>query len=160
MQIGKDLQKKVKARIDKNQREYILREQLKLIREELGEENTADDAEEFRRQLKSLQASDEVKEKISKEIDRFKVMNNNASESTVLRGYIETLLSLPWDKRSQDSDDLKEASGKVTFFSRTKNRIWMKGETSGNTLQVVTIAADCDNDTLLIKAIPDRKSVV
>lgn len=109
MQIGKDLQKKVKARIDKNQREYILREQLKLIREELGEENTADDAEEFRRQLKSLQASDEVKEKISKEIDRFKVMNNNASESTVLRGYIETLLSLPWDKRSQDSDDLKEA---------------------------------------------------
>ena len=109
MQIGKDLQKKVKARIDKNQREYILREQLKLIREELGEENTADDAEEFRRQLKSLQASDEVKEKISKEIDRFKVMNNNASESTVLRGYIETLLSIPWDKRSQDSDDLKEA---------------------------------------------------
>lgn len=109
MQIGKDLQKKVKARIDKNQREYILREQLKLIREELGEENTADDAEEFRRQLKSLQASDEVKEKISKEIDRFKVMNNNASESTVLRGYIETLLSLPWDKRSQDSNDLKEA---------------------------------------------------
>lgn len=109
MQIGKDLQKKVKARIDKNQREYILREQLKLIREELGEENTADDAEEFRRQLKSLQASDEVKEKISKEIDRFKVMNNNASESTVLRGYIETLLSLPWDKRSQDFDDLKEA---------------------------------------------------
>ena len=109
MQIGMDLQKKVKARIDKNQREYILREQLKLIREELGEENTADDAEEFRRQLKSLQASDEVKEKISKEIDRFKVMNNNASESTVLRGYIETLLSLPWDKRSQDSDDLKEA---------------------------------------------------
>lgn len=109
MQIGKDLQKKVKARIDKNQREYILREQLKLIREELGEENTADEAEEFRKQLKSLQASDEVKEKINKEIDRFKVMNNNASESTVLRGYIETLLSLPWDKRSQDSDDLKEA---------------------------------------------------
>lgn len=109
MQIGKDLQKKVKARIDKNQREYILREQLKLIREELGEENTADDAEEFRKQLKNLQASDEVKEKINKEIDRFKVMNNNASESTVLRGYIETLLSLPWDKRSQDSDDLKEA---------------------------------------------------
>ncbi|MED9967199.1 MAG: endopeptidase La [Blautia sp.] len=109
MQIGRDLQKKVKARIDKNQREYILREQLKLIREELGEENTADDAEEFRKQLKSLQASDEVKDKINKEIDRFKVMNSNASESTVLRGYIETLLSLPWDKRSQDSDDLKEA---------------------------------------------------
>lgn len=109
MQISKDLQKKVKARIDKNQREYILREQLKLIREELGEENTADDAEEFKKQLKVLQASDEVKEKISKEIDRFKGMNSNAAESTVLRGYIEMLLSLPWDKRSQDSDDLKEA---------------------------------------------------
>ncbi|MDC7290560.1 endopeptidase La [Blautia schinkii] len=109
MQISKDLQKKVKARIDKNQREYILREQLKLIREELGEENTADDAEEFKKQLQNLQASDEVKEKISKEIDRFKSMNSNAAESTVLRGYIETLLSLPWDKRSQDSDDLKEA---------------------------------------------------
>ena len=109
MQISKDLQKKVKARIDKNQREYILREQLKLIREELGEENTADDAEEFKKQLQTLQASDEVKEKISKEIDRFKGMNSNAAESTVLRGYIETLLSLPWDKRSQDSDDLKEA---------------------------------------------------
>lgn len=109
MQIGRDLQKKVKARIDKNQREYILREQLKLIREELGEDNTADDAEEFKKQLKALQASSEVKEKISKEIDRFKSMNSNVSESTVLRGYIETLLSLPWDKCSQDSDDLKEA---------------------------------------------------
>ncbi|MDO4274299.1 MAG: endopeptidase La [Eubacteriales bacterium] len=109
MQISKDLQKKVKARIDKNQREYILREQLKLIREELGEENTADDAEEFKKQLKALQASDEVKEKIGKEIDRFKGMNSNAAESTVLRGYIEMLLSLPWDKHSQDSDDLKEA---------------------------------------------------
>lgn len=109
MQIGRDLQKKVKARIDKNQREYILREQLKLIREELGEDNTADDAEEFKKQLKALQAPSEVKEKISKEIDRFKNINSNVSESTVLRGYIETLLSLPWDKCSQDSDDLKEA---------------------------------------------------
>lgn len=109
MQIGKDLQKKVKARIDKNQREYVLREQLKLIREELGEENTTDDAEEFKNQVKNLQASDEIKEKINKEIDRFKAMNANASESTVLRGYIETLLSLPWDKQSEDSDDLKEA---------------------------------------------------
>lgn len=109
MQIGRDLQKKVKARIDKNQREYILREQLKLIREELGEDNTADDAEEFKKQLKVLQAPSEVKEKISKEIDRFKSINSNVSESTVLRGYIETLLSLPWNKCSQDFDDLKEA---------------------------------------------------
>lgn len=109
MQIGRDLQKKVKARIDKNQREYILREQLKLIREELGEDNTADDAEEFKKKLQELQASDEIKEKISKEIERFKNTNTNVSENVVLRGYIETMLALPWDKKSTDSDDLKEA---------------------------------------------------
>lgn len=109
VEIGKDLQKKIKARIDKNQREYILREQLKLIREELGEENTVDDAEEFKNKLKKLEASKEVKEKIGKEIDRFKSMSSNAAETTVLRGYIETLLALPWDKRSTDSDDLQEA---------------------------------------------------
>ena len=109
MQIGRDLQKKVKARVDKNQREYILREQLKLIREELGEDNTADEADEFKKKLKELQASDEVIEKISKEIERFKNTNSNVSENAVLRGYIETMLALPWDKRSTDSDDLKEA---------------------------------------------------
>ena len=109
MQIGRDLQKKVKARIDKNQREYILREQLKLIREDLGEDNTADDAEEFKKKLQELQAGDEVKEKISKEIERFKNTNSNVSENAVLRGYIETMLALPWEKKSTDSDDLKEA---------------------------------------------------
>ena len=109
MQIGRDLQKKVKARIDKNQREYILREQLKLIREELGEDNTADDAEEFKKKLQELQAGDEVKEKISKEIERFKNTNSNVSENAVLRSYIETMLALPWEKKSTDSDDLKEA---------------------------------------------------
>ena len=109
MQIGRDLQKKVKARIDKNQREYILREQLKLIREELGEDNTADDAEEFKKKLQELQAGDEVKEKISKEIERFKNTNSNVSENAVLRGYIENMLALPWEKKSTDSDDLKEA---------------------------------------------------
>ncbi len=109
MQIGRDLQKKVKARIDKNQREYILREQLKLIREELGEDNTADDAEEFKKKLQELQAGDEVKEKIGKEIERFKNTNSNVSENAVLRGYIETMLALPWEKKSTDSDDLKGA---------------------------------------------------
>ena len=109
MQIGRDLQKKVKARIDKNLREYILREQLKLIHEELGEDNTADDAEEFKKKLQELQAGDEVKEKISKEIERFKNTNSNVSENAVLRGYIETMLALPWEKKSTDSDDLKEA---------------------------------------------------
>ena len=90
-------------------RENILREQLKLIREELGEDNTADDAEEFKKKLQELQAGDEVKEKISKEIERFKNTNSNVSENAVLRGYIETMLALPWEKKSTDSDDLKEA---------------------------------------------------
>ena len=108
-QIKNELQEKVKERIDQNQREYILREQLKLIREELGEDNTEDDAEEFKKKLQELQAGDEVKEKISKEIERFKNTNSNVSENAVLRGYIETMLALPWEKKSTDSDDLKEA---------------------------------------------------
>ena len=90
-------------------RENIFSEQLKLIREELGEDNTADDAEEFKKKLQELQAGDEVKEKISKEIERFKNTNSNVSENAVLRGYIETMLALPWEKKSTDSDDLKEA---------------------------------------------------
>ena len=109
LNITKELQQKLKARVDKNQREYILREQLKVIREELGENNILDDAEEYRKRLKELQASKEVKEKINKEIDRFKSINGNSAESTVERSYIETLLSLPWDKRSQDSEDLEKA---------------------------------------------------
>ena len=106
LQIGHDLQRKLKARVDKNQRDYILREQLKLIREELGEENTADTAEEYRQKAEALQ---EVKDKLNKEIDRFKSMNNAAAESSVLSTYIETLLGLPWNKKSEDSTDLKEA---------------------------------------------------
>ena len=109
LEVGHDLQQKLKSRIDKNQREYILREQLKLIREELGEDRTSDAAEEYKAKLEKLEASDEVKEKIAKEIDRFKSMSGSAAESSVLGTYIETLLSLPWDHRSQDSDDLKEA---------------------------------------------------
>ena len=107
--ITKDLQRKVKSHIDKNQREYILREQLKTIREELGEENTADDIDEFKKQLKELDASDEVKEKISKEISRFKGMAASAAEATVQRGYLETVLALPWNKKSEDSEDLENA---------------------------------------------------
>ena len=109
LQIGQELQQKLKERVDKNQREYILREQLKLIREELGEDKTSDAAEEYRKKLEDLEASEEVKEKISKKIDRFKSMSGSAAESSVLSTYIETLLSLPWNRRSQDSDDLKEA---------------------------------------------------
>ena len=109
LEVGHDLQQKLKSRIDKNQREYILREQLKLIREELGEDRTSDAAEEYKAKLEKLEASDEVKEKIAKEIDRFKSMSGSAAESSVLGTYIETLLGLPWDHRSKDSDDLKEA---------------------------------------------------
>ena len=109
LQIGHDLQRKLKARVDKNQRDYILREQLKLIREELGEENTADTAEEYRQKAEALDAPQEVKDKLNKEIDRFKSMNNAAAESSVLSTYIETLLGLPWNKKSEDYTDLKEA---------------------------------------------------
>ena len=109
LRIGQELQQKLKERVDKNQREYILREQLKLIREELGEDRTSDAAEEYRKKLEELDASDEVKEKISKEIGRFKSMSGSAAESSVLGTYIETLLNLPWNRRSEDSDDLKEA---------------------------------------------------
>lgn len=109
LKVGQDLQHKLKQRIDKNQKEYILREQLKLIREELGEESTSDAAEQYRKRLEELDASTEVKDKISKEISRFRSMSSSAAESAVLGTYIETLLSLPWNKHSKDSEDLKEA---------------------------------------------------
>lgn len=107
MRISRDLQKKVKERIDKNQKEYILREQLKLIREELGEDNTSDEAEEFKKKALELDADQEVKDRILKEIERFRNINSNAAESPVVRGYIETLLNLPWNKKTQDNEDLK-----------------------------------------------------
>ena len=110
IQITHDLQKKVKERVDKNQREYILREQLNLIREELGEDNPQTDAEKYKKQAEELAASREVKDKIIKEIDRFKSINANAAESPVLRTYIETLLALPWEHYSRDCEDLKEAN--------------------------------------------------
>ena len=109
MQIGRDLQKKVKARIDKNQREYILREEMKVIREELGEDNTTSDIRQFEESLEKLEADDTVKERIKKEIVRFKNVANSPSEGSVVRGYIETLLDLPWNKKSVDNTDLKNA---------------------------------------------------
>ncbi|WP_418746167.1 endopeptidase La [Frisingicoccus sp.] len=109
IQITREIQAKVKERVDKNQREYILREQMKVIREELGEDNTQSDAEQFEAQLKELEASDEVKEKIQKEIDRFRSSANMASENGVIRGYVETLLSMPWDKRNEEKVSLKQA---------------------------------------------------
>lgn len=109
MNIKEEIQRKVKERVDKHQREYILREQLKLIREELGEESTVSDAEEFENALKKLKASKEVKEKLQKEIKRFKSSLNSPAESGVIRTYIETLLEMPWDKSARDIHDIAYA---------------------------------------------------
>lgn len=107
--IKNDFQAKVKAHVDKNQKEYLLREQMKVIREELGEDNTESDADHFMDALGKIKADKEVKEKIKKEIDRFKNTSSSSSESAVARGYIETLLELPWNKTSRDNKDLKNA---------------------------------------------------
>ena len=107
--IKNDFQAKVKAHVDKNQKEYLLREQIKVIREELGEDNTESDADHFMDALGKIKADKEVKEKIKKEIDRFKNISSSSSESAVARGYIETLLELPWNKTSRDNKDLKNA---------------------------------------------------
>lgn len=109
MDIKEEIQRKVKERVDQHQREYILREQLKLIREELGDDTTVSDAEEFENALKKLKASKEVKEKLQKEINRFKSSMNSPAENGVIRTYIETLLEMPWDKASKDNTDIEYA---------------------------------------------------
>ena len=108
-QFRKGIQEKVKARVDKNQKEYILREQMKVIREELGDEGPGAEAAHFRKAAEKLHASKEVKERIEKEIQRFLNAGSNSAEASVSRGYIETLLDLPWDKKSQDRLNLKDA---------------------------------------------------
>lgn len=107
--IKNEFQAKIKERVDKNQKEYILREQMKLIREELGEDNTESDADAYLAATAKLKADKEVKERIKKEVERFKNINANSSESAVTRGYIETLLELPWNKASKDNKDIKNA---------------------------------------------------
>ena len=107
--IKNELQAKIKERVDRNQKEYILREQMKLIREELGEDNTESDADSYMEALEKLKADKEVKERIKKEIDRFKNISSNSSESAVTRGYIETMLELPWNHASRDNKDIKNA---------------------------------------------------
>ena len=109
MDIKDELQQKVKERVDKHQKEYILREQLKLIREELGDDYTLSDAEEFEKAAKNLKAPKEVNEKLKKEISRFKSSLNSPAESGVIRTYIETLLEMPWDKAGKDNQDIKYA---------------------------------------------------
>lgn len=107
--IKNDFQKKLRTAVDKNQREYILREQLRLIREELGEANTDSDIEKFQAQTDKLKANRDIKEKLYEEINRFKNLPVSSSESAVIRGYIETLLELPWNKSSKDNRDIQNA---------------------------------------------------
>ena len=103
------IQAKVKERMDKHQKEFILREQMKVIREELGEENLVSDAEEFTEATNKLTASQEVKDKLMKEIHRFKSAMQNSAENGVTRTYIETMLEMPWDKMAEDNMNLAEA---------------------------------------------------
>ena len=105
----REIQEKVKARVDKQQKEYLLREQMKVIREELGEDGPGAEAAQFRKAVSELEASQEVKDRIEKEIRRFVNAGMNSAEASVIRGYIETLLELPWDKRSEDCLDLEKA---------------------------------------------------
>ena len=109
LNVKEELQKKVKERVDKNQREYILREEMKLIRDELGDDNTLSDAEEFQQEADALKAPKEVKEKLGKEIKRFKNSMNSPAEVGVIRTYIETMLEMPWDKVCRDHKDIAYA---------------------------------------------------
>lgn len=109
MHLKEEIQGKVKERIDRHQKEFILREQLKVIREELGEDNMLSDAEEFETATKKLKASKEIKEKLMKEIHRFKSVMNSSAENGVIRTYIEMMLEMPWDKMGKDNTDIAYA---------------------------------------------------
>lgn len=109
MEIKEELQRKVKNKVDKHQKEYLLREQLKVIREELGEDSTFSDADEFEEACSKLDAAEEVKEKLHKEIGRFKNTIGSQAENGVIRTYIETILEMPWNKRAEDNTDINYA---------------------------------------------------
>ena len=109
MEIQEELQRKGKSKVDKHQKEYLLREQLKVIREELGEDTTFSDADEFEEACSKLDAPEEVKEKLHKEIGRFKNTIGSQAENGVIRTYIETILEMPWNKRAEDNTDINYA---------------------------------------------------
>ena len=142
IRIKKDIQNKVKEKVDQNQKEYILREQLKVIREELGENNTIADADLYLEQTKALIASKEVKERICKEIERFKTVANSSSESAVERSYIETLLDMPWDRASKDREDIGyvrkskgtnlRVFGSTNFDKKGRCSYYLSGRAAGN----------------------------
>ena len=109
LQIKRELEEKVRAKVDKNQKEYILREELKIIREELGEDTIQSDLDAYTEETRKLKAPKEVKDKLEKEITRLKLLGMNTSESGVIRGYIETLLEMPWNKMQKEASDIKMA---------------------------------------------------
>ncbi len=109
LDIKTNIAKQIKERVDKNQREYVLREQLRVIKEELGEGSTATEEDKYREAVSKLKAKKDIKDKILKEIDRFSHLHDGSSEAEVSRGYIETLLAMPWDKRSRDNTDIDRA---------------------------------------------------
>ena len=109
LRIKRELETKVKEKIDKHQKEYILREELKTIREELGEDNVQSELDGFLEETRKLKAPKEVKDKLEKEINRLKLLGMNSSESGVIRGYVETLLEMPWSKMQKETADIKLA---------------------------------------------------
>ena len=129
LKARQDLQEQVRERVDKNQREYFLREQLKAIRDELDEKGSRTDEEEYLEKTEALPAPDEVKEKLKKEIDRLSQVASYSSESGVIRGYIETLLEMPWERRSTDNNDLDNAERMLEFLAV---RALIAGGSGGN----------------------------
>lgn len=106
--IRADLQTKVRARVDKNQKEYVLREQMKVIREELGDDPLSD-ADMLEEKINELNAEESVKEHLRKELSRYRMMNGAAAEAAVQRNYLDTMLSLPWNNKTEDREDLRVA---------------------------------------------------
>ena len=107
--IRREFQGKLKEAIDKNQKDYVLREQLKLIEQELGGETSASDAEEYLKKAEELDCPEEVREKIRKEVSRMRSMPAGSQEVNVVRTYLDTLLELPWNHCSEENTDLKHA---------------------------------------------------
>ena len=109
LRLQGDISEMVKQQVEENQKEYYLREQIKAIHKELGEDDAESEADKFERKLAKLKATDKVKKKIKEEISRYKRISSNNSESAVIRGYLETLLAMPWKKMSRDNTDVAHA---------------------------------------------------
>ena len=109
LRLQGEITEMVKQQVEDNQKDYYLREQIKAIHKELGEDDAESEADKFERKLEKLKAPAKVKKKIKEEIGRYKRISSNNSESAVIRGYLETLLAMPWKKASQDNTDVEHA---------------------------------------------------